>query len=139
MESPQRPQQVRYTKEHEWVALDQEGYAVIGISDYAAGELGDVVYVQLPEVGSTIQQLQKFGEIESVKAVSDLYAPVSGEVVAVNEQVTAAPEVVNQSPADKGWLLRVRMSNPDELNTLMDTAQYEAYLKELERQALGGE
>lgn len=133
------PESVRYTKEHEWVALDQQGDAIIGISEYAAHELGDVVYVQLPDVGSSVTQFQKFGEIESVKAVSDLFAPVSGEVLETNVHVVDRPELVNESPFEGGWMLRIRLSNPDELNTLLSQAQYEAYLQDLERQALEGE
>lgn len=131
MEIPTRPAGIRYSKEHEWVALDEEGYGIVGISDYAAGELGDVVYVQLPEVGTHIKQFEKFGEIESVKAVSDLFAPVSGEVVAVNNQVMFAPELVNQQPFGQGWLLRVRLSDPAELDNLMDNDSYETYLHDL--------
>ena len=139
MASPTRPDTVHFTKEHEWVALDEAGQAVIGISDYAAHELGDVVYVQLPDVGSAVQQFQKFGEIESVKAVSDLYAPISGEVVEVNSAINNKPEVVNESPLSEGWMSRVRPANPAELEALMDQGRYEAYLQDIERRALEGE
>jgi glycine cleavage system H protein len=132
MESPTRPEGIRYSKEHEWVALDAEGYGVVGISDYAAGELGDVVYVQLPEVGAQVRQFEKFGEIESVKAVSDLFSPVSGEVVAINSQIMSAPELVNEQPFGEGWLVRVRLSDPSELENLMDNDAYDAYLSETE-------
>jgi len=132
MEIPIRPEGIRYSKEHEWVVLDDEGYGTIGISDYAAGELGDVVYVQLPDVGASLAQFEKFGEVESVKAVSDLYAPVSGEVVATNNEIITAPEVVNQQPFGSGWMLRVRLSNPDELQSLMDNDSYDAYLNGLQ-------
>lgn len=139
MASPPRPETMHFTKEHEWVAFDQAGQAVIGISDYAAHELGDVVYVQLPEVGSAVGQFQKFGEIESVKAASDLFSPVSGEVTEVNTAIVDKPELVNESPFAGGWMLRLRLTHPDELNALMDQATYEAYLRDLERQALEGE
>ncbi|MCX6021470.1 MAG: glycine cleavage system protein GcvH [Chloroflexi bacterium] len=136
MEFPLRPEGVRYSKEHEWVALDDEGFGIIGISDYAAAELGDVVYVQLPDGGARLKQFTKFGEVESVKAVSDLYAPVSGEVLAINNQVMFAPEVVNMSPFGMGWLMRVRLNDAAELENLLTNDQYEAYLKDLERKAL---
>lgn len=132
MQVPMRPEDARYSKEHEWVALDEEGYGIIGISDYAAGELGDVVYVQLPEVGAPVKQFEKFGEIESVKAVSDLFSPVSGEVVATNNQVMFAPELVNEQPFGMGWMMRVRLSDPSELEKLMTNDDYDKFLKNIE-------
>lgn len=132
MQIPMRPEDLHYSKEHEWVALDDEGYGIIGISDYAAGELGDVVYVQFPEVGTQLKQFEKMGEVESVKAVSDLYSPVSGEVVAINNQVAFAPELVNEQPFGMGWMIRVKLADPAELKNLMNNDEYDQFLKTLE-------
>ena len=118
------PEHLHYTVEHEWLRQDGE-VAVIGITDHAQGELGDVVYVELPEVGSAIVQGESFGVIESVKAASDLYAPVSGEVTAVNGGLEAEPQRVNESPYDGGWLIEVRPSRfADERETLLDAKAY---------------
>ena len=118
------PGDLRYTAAHEW--LRQEGeVAVIGITEHAQGELGDVVYLELPEVGGEIVQGESFGVIESVKAASDLYAPISGEVTAVNGALEAAPQLVNESPYDGGWLLKVRPSRfADEQAALLDATAY---------------
>ena len=126
------PENCRFTKEHEWVRIEEGGYARVGISDYAAGELGDVVFVQLPSVGSSVKQSEKFGEVESVKAVSDLFSPVSGEITEVNFSVVDRPELVNQTPFGMGWMIRVRLSDPGEVDHLMDNSQYESYLRGLE-------
>lgn len=126
------PENCKFTKEHEWVRVEEGGFARIGISDYAAGELGDVVYVQLPNAGSSVKQSEKFGEIESVKAVSDLFSPVSGEVTEINFAVVDRPELINQTPFGMGWIIRVRLSDPKELDQLMDNPQYEDYLRGLE-------
>ena len=131
------PENCRFSKEHEWVRVEEGGYARIGISDYAAGELGDVVFVQLPAIGTTVKQFEKFGEVESVKAVSDLFAPVSGEVTEVNFAIIDRPELVNQTPFGMGWMIRVRMSDEGETGALMDNHQYENYLHELEQGAEG--
>lgn len=122
------PQNLHYTAAHEW--LRQEGeLAVIGITDHAQGELGDVVYLELPEVGSEIVQGEPFGVIESVKAASDLYAPISGEVAAVNGDLEAEPQRVNESPYDGGWLIKVRPSRfADEQASLLDASAYGALL-----------
>ena len=118
------PGDLRYTAAHEWLRQDGE-VAVIGITEHAQGELGDVVYLELPEVGSEIVQGESFGVIESVKAASDLYAPISGEVTAVNGELEAAPQLVNESPYDGGWLLKVRPSRfADEQAALLDAAAY---------------
>ena len=118
------PGDLRYTAAHEWLRQDGE-VAVIGITDHAQGELGDVVYLELPEVGGEIVQGESFGVIESVKAASDLYAPISGEVTAVNGALEAAPQLVNESPYDGGWLLKVRPSRfADEQAALLDAAAY---------------
>ena len=125
------PSDRRYTKEHEWVTIEGD-LGVVGITEFAQDQLGDVVYVELPEEGTQLTQFEKFGEIESVKAVSDLFAPVSGEVVERNQQVVDEPELVNQSPYGDGWLLRVQLSNPAELENLMEAAEYDAMIAEAE-------
>ena len=116
----------KYSKEHEWVVPRDDGTALVGISDFAQNQLGDVVFVELPKVGAALAQFDQMGEIESVKAVSDLYTPVGGEVVEVNADVVAKPELVNEDPYGKGWLIRVRMDSAAELDNLMDAAQYSA-------------
>ena len=118
------PADLKYTKDHEWVRSDG-GHAVIGITDYAQAQLGDVVFVELPVIGRTITQGEVFGTIESVKAVSELYAPVSGEVVAVNDALSTAPESVNKDPHG-AWIIKVKPSNAGELATLLDAAAYGA-------------
>lgn len=119
------PENLRYTSTHEWVRVDGDR-ATIGISDHAQHELGDVVYLDLPAVGKTFRSGAVFGSIESVKAVSDLYAPVSGEVVEINQALLDTPEQVNSSPYEDGWMLVIRMSNPAEVDALMDAKAYEA-------------
>jgi glycine cleavage system H protein len=110
------PQQLRYSKEHEWLSAADDGVATVGITEYAANALGDVVYVQLPEVGATVTAGESCGELESTKSVSDLYAPVSGEVAEANDAVTEDPALVNSAPFEGGWLFRVRVTDtPDDL------------------------
>ncbi len=123
------PKELRYTREHEWVRIEGK-QAVIGITDHAQAELGDITFVELPKVGAQITQMKVFGTIESVKAASDLYAPVSGKVVEVNAGLEKTPEVVNQSPYEKGWLVRVEVSNAAEAEALLTAAQYEALVAE---------
>ena len=106
--------------------LEPAGTALVGLSEFAQDQLGDVVYLDLPAVGSQAQQFQKIGEVESVKAVSDLYSPVSGEVLEVNQELASKPELVNQAPYDQGWLLRMRLADPSGLENLLDAAQYGA-------------
>ena len=119
----------RFTKDHEWVR--QEGdVAVIGITDYAQSQLGDVVYVELPEIGRTVAQGKEAAVVESAKAASEVYAPVSGEVVAVNDAIVGDPAVVNQDAMGEGWFIRVRLADPTELNALMDEAAYDAFVAE---------
>jgi glycine cleavage system H protein len=125
------PTDRRYTKEHEWVRV-QNDLGTVGISDYAQDQLGDIVYVDLPSVGTQLKQLEKLGEIESVKAVSDLYSPVSGEVVEVNQGVNDRPELVNQSPYDEGWLARVRLTDPAELDNLLTAKQYDELIAQVQ-------
>jgi glycine cleavage system H protein len=114
---------LKYTSEHEWVLVEGDE-AVIGITDYAQGELGDVVYVELPEIGSQLTFLQPFGTIEAVKAASDLYSPVGGEVVDVNGALRDDPSLVNASPYDEGWMVRVKISDPAALAQLMNATKY---------------
>ena len=123
------PTELRYTKDHEWVRVDGDE-ATIGITEYAAGQLGDIVFVELPDAGKTLAQFATFGVVESVKAVSDLFAPVSGEVVATNDALTASPELVNGSPYSDGWMIRVKLSTPSEADDLLDGAAYEALIAE---------
>jgi glycine cleavage system H protein len=125
------PSDRSYSKEHEWALPQPDGLLLVGITDHAAHELGDVVYVALPAVGTSLKQFAKFGEIESVKAVSDLFSPVSGEVVAVNEALNDHPELVNQSPFADGWIVRVRPAGSSEMASLLDAAGYAAFLAEI--------
>lgn len=119
------PDDLRYSKEHEWVRADN-GTATIGITSFAADELGDIVFVELPEVGGQLSQFGSFGVVESVKAVSDLYAPVSGTVVEVNGALRDAPELLNSDPFGEGWIARVELGDPTELDALMDADAYAA-------------
>jgi glycine cleavage system H protein len=121
------PANYRYTKEHEWVNA-QDGVATVGITDYAQSELGDVVFVELPETGKKLEKGKAFGTVESVKAVSEIYAPVSGEVVEVNPGLQNKPETINSDPHGAAWLVKIKLSNPAELEKLMDGAAYQAYI-----------
>ena len=121
------PEDRKYSKEHEWILVDGENGRV-GITDHAQGALGDVVYVELPEVGATVTAMEVFGDIESVKAVSELFSPVSGEVVEINSKVVDSPEMVNADPHGDAWLIVVKMSDLSELDSLMSKAEYQAYL-----------
>lgn len=123
------PEDLKYSEEHEWVRLEVDGSAVVGITDFAAESLGDVVFVELPDVGSNLTQFEKMGEIESVKAVSDLYSPVSGTITERNDSVMDSPELVNDSPYDSGWMLRVNLSDSAELDKLMNHAEYQAMIE----------
>lgn len=122
------PTDRRYTREHEWVKLEG-GEAVVGITDYAQDQLGDVVYVELPKVGTRVEQFKPFGVIESVKTASDLYAPISGEVVAVNQAVVDDPAKVNQSPYDEAWMVRIRPDDPAQIDQLMTAEQYRQHVE----------
>jgi glycine cleavage system H protein len=128
------PSDYRYTKEHEWVAVKND-VGTIGITDYAQHELGDVVFVELPKVGAKLKAGEPLGTVESVKAVSDVYAPISGEVTEVNEVLTGEPEKLNSDPHGAAWLLKVKIANPSELDSLMDTPKYEAFISEKEKDA----
>ena len=123
------PEELKYSEEHEWVRLEPDDVVVVGITDFAAESLGDVVFVELPEVGGSLTQFEKMGEIESVKAVSDLYSPVSGTITERNDSVIDSPELVNDSPYDSGWMLRVNLSDSAELDKLMNHTEYQAMLE----------
>ncbi|HET8630150.1 MAG TPA: glycine cleavage system protein GcvH [Thermomicrobiales bacterium] len=118
------PADRRYTKEHEWVKLDGD-VATVGITEFAQAELGDVTYIEAPEVGKTLGQGDAFGVVESVKAVSDVYAPVAGEVVEVNDALVAQPELVNSSPYEDAWIIKLRVQDASQLDNLLDAKQYE--------------
>jgi len=122
------PPELRYSREHEWVRLEDDGLAVVGITQFAVESLGDVVFLDLPEPGTQVGQNDKLGEVESVKAVSDIYAPVSGTVEERNEAVIDNPEMVNASPYGDGWLVKLRLADPSELDSLMTAQEYEAFL-----------
>lgn len=123
------PQDLLYSKEHEWVLIEGE-IATIGITDHAQQELGDVVFVELPEVEETFSSGDSFGSVESVKAVSELYTPLSGEIVENNEELADSPETVNEDPYGQGWMVRLRMDDPGESDNLMSSEEYIQYLKE---------
>lgn len=128
------PKEFRYTKEHEWISA-KDDMATIGITDYAQHELGDVVFVELPAAGSKVIAGKTFGTVESVKAVSEIYAPVSGEVAEANTELHNKPETINSDPHGAGWLIKVKLANPVEVNSLMDAAAYEAYIAEKQKEA----
>ena len=121
------PEGIKYSKEHEWV-LVEDHVAIIGITEYAQQELGDIVYVELPEIGEKIVKDDPFGAVESVKAVSDIYAPVSGTVVEVNDALPDGPETINDDPYGDGWMIKVEMSDKDDLKDLMSAEEYAEYL-----------
>ena len=121
------PADLRYTKDHEWVRAEGDT-ATVGVTAYAADQLGDIVFVELPEAGRSLEQFAAFGVVESVKAVSDLFAPVSGEVVEANAALAASPELVNTSPYEDGWMVRVRVADPAQLDDLLDAEAYDALI-----------
>jgi glycine cleavage system H protein len=118
------PTDLRYTKDHEWVRVEGDE-ATVGITEYAAGQLGDIVFVELPDAGRNLDQFATFGVVESVKAVSDLFAPVSGEVVTTNDALTGSPELVNADPHGGGWMIRIKLAKPEEVDDLLDAAAYD--------------
>ena len=118
------PDELRYTKDHEWVRVDGDE-ATVGITQYAADQLGDIVFVELPTAGASLEQFGTFGVVESVKAVSDLFAPLAGEVLEVNGELSSRPELVNEEPYGGGWMVRVRVTEPAQLDELLDAAAYE--------------
>ena len=125
------PQELYYTKQHEWIQVDADT-GTVGITDYAQKALGDIVYVELPKNGDQLDIEESFGTIESVKAVSEIFAPVSGKVLAVNEQLQTTPEVLNSDPHGEAWLIRIKLEDRGEIEKLLSADQYEAFLKEEE-------
>jgi glycine cleavage system H protein len=123
------PEDLKFSKEHEWV-LVEAGVATVGITDYAQDQLGDIVFVELPAVGDKVSKEDAFGVVESVKAVSDIYAPVSGKVVEVNDDLPENPEMLNEDPYGDGWIIKIEMSDPEEVQDLMTAAEYEEYVAE---------
>jgi len=122
------PSDLRYAKSHEWLKLAGDGTATVGITDYAQNSLGDITYVQLPKIGAALKAGETFGVVESVKAASDVYAPVAGMVVAINEALNGAPETVNRDPYAAGWMLKLKLANPAEAGTLLAAAGYQQLL-----------
>lgn len=122
------PENLKYTKKHEWVKIENDE-AIFGITDHAQSELGDITFIEVPEKGTAIKQSQNFSTVESVKAASDIYAPLSGEIIDANEELANAPELINKSPYEKGWICRIKISNPDEVSNLMDAKAYKEYLE----------
>ena len=121
------PSELKYTKEHEWVRLEAD-VGTVGITDYAQDQLGDIVFVELPAAGKAVKQMEKFGEIESVKAVSELYSPITGEVVEANPALASSPERVNDDPYGDGWMLRIRLSDPGETDNLLSAPDYDDFI-----------
>lgn len=123
------PKELLYTEEHEWVLYDDtSGVATVGITDYAQSELGDIVFVELPELNQEVKQMEPFGTIEAVKAVSDLFSPVSGTVIEVNTILQDQPELINQDPYDKGWMIKIQIFDPSELEALMSPEDYRKHI-----------
>jgi glycine cleavage system H protein len=123
------PEGLQYSREHEWV-LVEENIATVGITDYAQTELGDIVYIELPKVGDSVTKDDPFGSVESVKAVSDIYAPVSGTVVEVNEDLAESPEMINEDPYGDSWMIKIEMSDPEDLEDLLSPQEYAEYVAE---------
>lgn len=123
------PDELKYTEDHEWILVEDE-IATVGITDFAQDQLGDVVFVELPEVGDQLEIGKPLGVVESVKAVSDVYAPISGEVVEINEDLPDEPEMLNTSPYEDGWMIKVKLSNPDELDDLLDAGSYQDFVEQ---------
>jgi len=125
------PDDFYYSKDHEWLRIDGDK-ATVGITDFAQKQLGDVVYVELPQPGAKLGFHQSIGVIESVKAVSDIYSPISGEVIEINEELNDSPELINEDPHDKGWIVRIKVKDETELENLMSSSEYEKFLEGLE-------
>ena len=122
------PEDLKYTEEHEWIQVDGE-LAIIGVTDFAQDQLGDVVFVELPEEGTVVEEGKPFGVVESVKAVSDIYAPLSGEVVEINTELVDAPETINTSPYEDAWMVKIQMADKDQLDELLDADAYQAFIE----------
>ena len=127
------PEELRYTQSHEWVRIDGD-VGTIGITDYAQKELGDIVYLELPEVGHVFNAEEEFGTVESVKAVSELFTPVSGEVIEINKAAVAEPGIVNDDPFGDGWMIKLKLSTDEEVQKLLSAEQYEEYVKQEEKE-----
>ena len=119
---------LKYTKEHEWIEVEND-VATVGITDYAQGELGDVIFVELPQVGTKVEQMKPFGVIEAVKAVSDIFSPLSGEVSEVNTRLESEAGIINKDPYGEGWIIKIKMSNPEELNSLLSAEDYKKLIQ----------
>ena len=124
--------ELKYTEEHEWIVIDAAGVGLVGISQHAADSLGDVVFVDLPQVGDNLEQFGKLGEIESVKAFSELFSPVSGSVVEVNDSLSDAPDLINENPYESGWMVKILLSDLSEVDKLMSASEYETFVSESE-------
>ena len=122
------PNELRYTKEHEWVSIDNN-IATIGITDHAQGQLGDIVFVELPDLESSINQDDVFGVVEAVKTVADLFAPVSGKIIEINSDLEESPDLINSDPYESGWIIKTAVENLDEFNNLMSNLEYEDFIK----------
>jgi glycine cleavage system H protein len=124
------PEELLYSEDHEWIAYDEKtGVATVGITEYAQGELGDIVFLELPDVGLPVRKKMSCGTIEAVKAVAELYSPLTGEIVEVNHELDDHPEIVNQDPYGEGWMIRIRPADPAELEGLMDRSEYQAHIE----------
>jgi glycine cleavage system H protein len=128
------PSEYKYTSEHEWICSESRNKGKVGLADYAQSQLGDIVFLDLPAPGTQVEQGKKMGEVESVKAVSDIFAPVSGQVLEINQTVIDEPGLVNKDPYGAGWLVRLELSEPSELDALMDSEKYEKFVAELSEQ-----
>lgn len=126
------PSDRRYTKDHEWAKEEDDGVIRIGVTGYAVEQLGDVIHVDLPPVGSDVQAHERFGDIESVKTVSELFAPVSGEVTEINDELEGSPELINEGPYEQGWMATIKLSDPNEFERLMDSTDYEDFVSKIE-------
>ena len=125
------PEDRYYSTEHDWVLANEDKTLYIGITEYAQEELGDLVFIEMPSVGTVVETMGKLGEVESVKSVSDIYCPISGKVIEINQEAVQSPEIINEDPYGKGWLVRLDPSNPEDLNQLMSASEYETFLESL--------
>lgn len=133
------PKECMYTKEHEWIRPQQDKIGKMGLADYAQSQLGDIVYLDLPDIGIDVKQFQKMGEVESVKAVSDIYSPISGKVIKVNHAVIDEPKLVNEAPYDAGWLVEIEINDPKEFGALMNVEEYDKLVDELTKSNEAGD
>ena len=122
------PENLKYTDDHEWVSV-KDDVAIIGITDFAQSELGDIIFVEFPDTGMSINQKDSVGTLEAVKTVADIYSPVTGEVIEVNDNLESSPELINEDPYQEGWILKIKISNKDELNNLLSNSDYEKMIK----------